>query len=76
MSGTLCHTTSAIPAVALQRRPAVANMVLLRAVDAVLFWHERLKSRRMLASLDDRMLRDVGLDQATAQREADRPFWR
>lgn len=75
MSGTLCHTTSAVPAVALQRRPIV-DTTLVRVVDTVLYWHERMKSRRMLASLDERMLRDVGLDQATAQREADRPFWR
>jgi uncharacterized protein YjiS (DUF1127 family) len=75
MSGTLCHTTSSIPAVALRNRPVV-DTTLVRVVDTVLYWHERVKSRRMLASLDERMLRDVGLDQATAQRESDRPFWR
>ena len=75
MSGTLCHT-SQIPAVAMRPRSPVAGAALLRAVDAVLGWHERVKSRRVLAALDDRMLRDVGIDQATARREAERPFWR
>lgn len=72
MNGT-CHA-SAVPAVPL-RGPAI-RPVLSRALDKVLCWHERLKSRRMLGSLDDRMLRDVGIDRATARREAETPFWR
>ncbi|HEX2115532.1 MAG TPA: DUF1127 domain-containing protein [Alphaproteobacteria bacterium] len=75
MNGTLCHT-SQIPAAAMQPRSPVLSAALLRTVDTVLLWHDRSKSRRMLATLDDRMLRDVGIDQATAQREAERPFWR
>jgi uncharacterized protein YjiS (DUF1127 family) len=29
----------------------------------------------VLGALDDRMLRDIGIDRATAHREAGRPFW-
>jgi uncharacterized protein YjiS (DUF1127 family) len=76
MNGTLCHATSQIPTVALQPRSPLLSTALLRAVDTILLWHDRSKSRRMLAALDDRMLRDVGVDQATARREAERPFWR
>lgn len=72
MNGT-CDA-SAIPAV--QLRKSAVGPVLSRALDRVLCWHERLKSRRMLGSLDDRMLRDVGIDRATARREAETPFWR
>ena len=71
MNGTLCHTTSALPRVSLPPRPS-----LWRAVEMVQLWHERMKSRRVLAALDDRMLRDVGIDQATARRESGAPFWR
>jgi uncharacterized protein YjiS (DUF1127 family) len=73
MNGTC--TTSALPSIALQSRPA-AKPALERAIDTVLLWHERMKSRRVLAALDDRMLRDVGIDQATARRESGMPFWR
>lgn len=74
MNGT-CNT-SILPSIALQPPRAAAKPALLRAVDTVLLWHERMKGRRVLASLDDRMLRDVGIDQATARRESSMPFWR
>jgi uncharacterized protein YjiS (DUF1127 family) len=75
MNGTLCHTTSQVPSVSLPSRTPALGTALVRAVDKVLSWHERMKSRRVLAALDDRMLRDVGIDHATARREVERPFW-
>ena len=36
---------------------------------------ELSRARRQLAQLDDRLLRDIGLDRATARLEADRGFW-
>ena len=36
---------------------------------------ELARSRRQLAQLDERLLRDIGLDRATARFEADRGFW-
>jgi uncharacterized protein YjiS (DUF1127 family) len=36
---------------------------------------ELAKSRRQLAELDERLLRDIGLDRATARHESDRGFW-
>ncbi len=33
------------------------------------------RSRRQLAQLDDRLLRDIGLDRARARLEADKGFW-
>lgn len=33
------------------------------------------RSRRALAVLDDRMLRDIGLSRVDAKREAEKPFW-
>lgn len=76
MNGTLCHTTSSVPAVSLRSREPALRVHLRRAVDTVLLWHDRVKSRRTLAMLDDRMLRDVGIDQATARQESGAPFWR
>ena len=36
---------------------------------------EVARSRRQLAQLDERLLRDIGLDRATARLEADKSFW-
>ena len=38
-------------------------------------WRHRSGARRELASLDERMLRDVGLDPGTVYYEASRSFW-
>lgn len=38
-------------------------------------WQCRAEQRHHLASLDDRMLRDVGLDRAAAKAEVSKPFW-
>ena len=35
----------------------------------------RHRSRTLLASLDDHMLKDIGLTRADAEREAQKPFW-
>ena len=39
-------------------------------------WQERREQRRHMLSLDDRLLRDIGLSRVQAQMEADKPFWR
>lgn len=39
-------------------------------------WLRRARTRRALAELDERLLRDVGLDPMTARAEASLPFWR
>jgi len=36
----------------------------------------RTRTRRALAQLDDRMLRDIGLDKRQVARESQKPFWR
>jgi uncharacterized protein YjiS (DUF1127 family) len=44
-------------------------------VDSVMTRAELARSRRQLAELDERLLRDIGLDRATARFEASKPFW-
>jgi uncharacterized protein YjiS (DUF1127 family) len=39
-------------------------------------WARRIESRRELAGLCDRALRDIGLTRVDALREAEKPFWR
>ena len=45
----------------------------LRMLD---FWIERARTRRRLLTLDDRMLRDIGVSRADAWREGSKPFWK
>jgi uncharacterized protein YjiS (DUF1127 family) len=52
---------------AVERVPSI-NM-LLRT------WRWRAQSRRRLAQLPDRLLRDVGIDRDEAEQEITKPFW-
>jgi uncharacterized protein YjiS (DUF1127 family) len=45
------------------------------AFRAVFRARERAAQRQMLAALDDRMLKDLGLSRADVQRECSKPFW-
>lgn len=58
----------------LRLRPGLAAR-LLRAVELVLGWQELARQRRALFTLDERLLKDIGITRADAEREASRPFW-
>jgi uncharacterized protein YjiS (DUF1127 family) len=53
-----------------------AQELLIRVFDLLGTVHDRMRQRFQLAALDERMLRDIGVDRATAASEAARPFWR
>jgi uncharacterized protein YjiS (DUF1127 family) len=48
----------------------------LAILETLLVWQERHRQRRHLASLDDRLLSDMGISRAEAERESAIPFWR
>ncbi len=50
--------------------------VLVRLADTMALLMAKQRSRMALAQLDDRMLRDIGIDRATAANEAELPIWR
>ena len=52
------------------------DSVAARAASLLLTWQERASERHLLMSLEDHMLRDIGLSRADALREAAKPFWR
>ncbi|HYH21758.1 MAG TPA: DUF1127 domain-containing protein [Azospirillum sp.] len=37
---------------------------------------ERARQRKALDTLDDALLRDIGITRAEARREAEKPFWK
>ena len=68
------------------KRPPLGRRLLARAIIGVWLatvwmafwlslWRARIRQRRALARLDDRLLRDVGLSRDQARREAAKPFW-
>lgn len=50
--------------------------VLQRAFDRILDWQARAAARAHLATLDDRLLGDIGLTRGEAEAEIGKPFWR
>jgi uncharacterized protein YjiS (DUF1127 family) len=62
-------------ALAASYRVGSAQGFFIRMFDALGAWQDRAAERRQLARLDDRMLRDIGIDTASAQYEALKRFW-
>jgi uncharacterized protein YjiS (DUF1127 family) len=58
----------------LRFRPGLAAW-LLHAIELVLGWREVARQRRALLTLDERLLKDIGITRADAEREASRPLW-
>ena len=59
-----------------RRRVGGVAVWLRRAADLLLIWHERARQRHQLLSLNDHMLRDLGLTRADVMAESSKPFWR
>lgn len=50
--------------------------IAARMMVTVREWRRRSRGRAELASLDDRMLADIGITRAEAWYQAGKPFWR
>ena len=57
-------------AVGRQAPPLVALAASMRC------WRARIRERRALATMDERLLRDIGINRLDAARECAKPFWR
>ena len=66
------------PAAAISSLPQVAPRanLIFGFIATLLEWHHRRVVRRELGSLDERMLRDIGLDAGTVDYEVRQWFWR
>ncbi len=69
-----CYARTSVSVPTLAMRPGVRRW-LVTATDRLLDWIDRVRSRRQLAALDDRLLRDIGVGRIDAEREAAKPFW-
>ncbi|HTB37753.1 MAG TPA: DUF1127 domain-containing protein [Reyranella sp.] len=57
------------------RAVALLAGAVVVGIDNVMTRAELARSRRQLAQLDERLLRDIGLDRGTARYEASKSFW-
>ena len=57
------------------RKPGFAVRIGV-LLDTVAKWQERRRQRLALATLDDHMLRDIGISSADVHAEVTLPFWR
>ncbi len=46
-----------------------------RVFNTLCTWQQRAQDRATLASLDDRMLQDIGVSRSEAAHEYSKPFW-
>lgn len=59
----------------LGRAVALLAGAVVVGIDSLMTRAELARSRRQLAELDERLLRDIGLDRGTARFEASKGFW-
>ena len=63
------------PSFSLGRTVALLAGAVVVGIEAVMTRAELARSRRQLAQLDERLLRDIGIDRGTARHEATKGFW-
>jgi len=56
-------------------RTAVGGPVAMRLFGLLMIWFDRVRQRRHVQALDDRMLKDIGLTRADVEGEARKHFW-
>jgi uncharacterized protein YjiS (DUF1127 family) len=66
---------SEVPSSSLGRALSLLAGAVVVGVEALQSRAELKRSRRQLGELDERLLRDIGLDRTTARFEADRSYW-
>ena len=64
-----------VPSFSLGRTVALVAGAVVVGIEAVMTRAELARSRHQLAQLDERLLRDIGLDRGTARHEATKGFW-
>ena len=75
MSSLVYGPSSHAPAQAPSLARRIAQLAL-QGGEILLQWRVRSATRRQLGELNARLLRDIGIDRATAADEAAKPFWR
>jgi len=51
------------------------RLFIERLISKIVIWNERARSRRQLATLDRRLLKDIGMTEQNVYDEVNKPFW-
>jgi len=54
---------------------AKIRRVVFKILEKLVIWQERAEQRQALDELNAHMLKDIGVSQSDAYREASKPFW-
>ena len=57
-------------------RLGTGSLSLRQLVQLMHLWHQRARTRRQLAALDERQLADIGISHSERLDELSKPFWR
>ena len=75
LSSVRAFVRTDVPSFSFGRTVALMAGAVVVGIEAVMTRSELARSRRQLAQLDDRLLRDIGLDRGVARFEATKGFW-
>jgi uncharacterized protein YjiS (DUF1127 family) len=75
LSSVRSFARTGTPSFSLSRTVALMAGAVVVGIESVMTRAELARSRRQLSELDERLLRDIGLDRATARFEAHKGFW-
>jgi uncharacterized protein YjiS (DUF1127 family) len=64
-----------VPSFSFGRAVALVAGTVVVGIEKIMTRAELARSRHQLAQLDERLLRDIGIDRAAARFEATKPFW-
>ncbi|WP_418316911.1 DUF1127 domain-containing protein [Piscinibacter sakaiensis] len=71
----LCHPTPLPTLLAAGRNEALSQSLLTRLFIALQRWRYHGRMRRELLTLDDRMLKDIGLTRTDVEQAVNMPIW-
>lgn len=57
------------------RALAKVRRFAVKCLEIIVLWQDRVQQRQALSELNDRMLKDIGVSNVDAYREAQKPFW-
>ena len=75
LSSVRTFVRPATPSFSIGRAVALLAGAVAVGIETVMSRAELARSRRQLAQLDERLLRDIGLDRMSARREASKGYW-
>lgn len=57
------------------RALAKVRRIVVNCLKIIVVWQDRAEQRHALLELNDRMLKDIGVSNVDAYKEARKPFW-